>query len=327
MLKHIPVVLMLTLLVGMLPALDLGDQAPSLKSNKTYNTDSGDAIELTDQLGKVVLIDFWATWCGPCIAAMPHMVELHNKYADKGLVIIAHTDSSSTDIAGFIKKNNMAFVVSVASGRGIGDNFDVRGIPRAFLLDTQGKILWEGHSASVKEKDIEKALEKVSPLALRSEIWPSFEPLSENSALATLQNSIAKGKVGSGWVSLEQLLKKEDDNAAEINTIIDTLEKWSKRNLEIIQNLYENGNPLVALEKCEERLKALSKHNSADSLKKLKETIEQSKAYKAGKSFTSLERRLHGKSKKVQQATYTNFAKAYPDTYFGKIAQSKADNL
>ena len=151
-----------------LPALvygvDTGGMAPPLKSTRSYNTKDGKAISLDDFRGSAVLIDFWATWCGPCVSAMPHIQELYAKFNTKGLVVIAHTDSSSQDVGGFIKKKKLDFIFSI--GTEIGKSWGVNGIPHAFLIDPSGKVVWHGHSASVREKDIEKALKNIGAAAV-----------------------------------------------------------------------------------------------------------------------------------------------------------------
>ena len=112
--------------------------------------------ELVLNSDKPVLVDFWATWCGPCVRVMPELIGLHKKYAAKGLVIIGHTDKSSKNVSGFIKNHKIPFIITVGSS--VFKTYGVKGIPHAFLLDTNGVVLWRGHSGSIKTKNIEEAL-------------------------------------------------------------------------------------------------------------------------------------------------------------------------
>jgi thiol-disulfide isomerase/thioredoxin len=73
-----------------------GKPAPGLRQIKGWK--NGGAVKVADLRGKVVLLDFWGYWCGPCIGAMPNLMKLHDKYKDRGLVIVAVHDDSVASI-------------------------------------------------------------------------------------------------------------------------------------------------------------------------------------------------------------------------------------
>ncbi len=120
--------------------------------------------------GKVVLIDCWATWCGPCVASFPKLVEKHQKYAGKGLAVISLSTDKPTDsskVIAFLKKNNATFTnlqmpLDGAAQKGLVEKFAFRNaIPHAVLFNKTGKRVWAGHPmdpelVSLIEKELAK---------------------------------------------------------------------------------------------------------------------------------------------------------------------------
>jgi thiol-disulfide isomerase/thioredoxin len=133
-------------------AAEPGSIAPEFGGKKFFNAPVDAKITLEALRGKVVLIDFWATWCGPCVASIPHLSRLHEQYGSKGLVVIGHTDGSSKNVDGFIKKRKIGYIVS--QGDTLGDAYDVTGIPHVVLVDVTGRIAWRGHPAELKDEVI-----------------------------------------------------------------------------------------------------------------------------------------------------------------------------
>jgi len=134
--------------------LKKGDAFPNLKEFALEGT-------LPDTTGKVVIVDFWASWCGPCKRAMPVLKELHETYHGKGVVIIGVSlDESKADMDGYLKKNPMPFaIVRDAKGK-LGEKAGVEGIPSTFIIGTNGKVI-EAHSgfANSMKKDFSKTLD------------------------------------------------------------------------------------------------------------------------------------------------------------------------
>ena len=105
----------------------------------------GKPVSLADYRGKLVLIDFWATWCGPCIAELPNVKAVYEKYHDKGFEIIGISlDTDEAALRKFIRKNQLPWR-QVFDGKRwetpLVQQYSVRGIPAQFLIDREGRVI------------------------------------------------------------------------------------------------------------------------------------------------------------------------------------------
>jgi peroxiredoxin len=103
----------------------------------------GKTMRLSDLRGKAVLLNFWATWCGPCKIEMPWFVELQNQYASQGLQIVgvAMDDASKEDISKFAKDMNVNYPILIGK-EAVGDQYGgVPALPESFLIGRDGKIV------------------------------------------------------------------------------------------------------------------------------------------------------------------------------------------
>jgi thiol-disulfide isomerase/thioredoxin len=128
-----------------------GDPAPALHVAQWIK---GDAVPAFEQ-GKVYVVEFWATWCGPCIASMPHLSELQERYADKGLTIIGMSSVDSRNTLEQVQKmvaekgDGMGYTVAWDDARKTNEAYmqaaGRNGIPCSFLIDGAGKLAYVGH--------------------------------------------------------------------------------------------------------------------------------------------------------------------------------------
>jgi thiol-disulfide isomerase/thioredoxin len=149
-----------------------GEVAPELSIAKWIDQPP---VKLSDLRGRVVLLDFWATWCPPCIAAFPHLTEWHEKYKDKGLVILGLTryygqaEGQSVDeeyefgfLQRFKKMHRLPYGIAVASNDDNLRNYGVSGIPTAVIIDRHGIIRYVGTgTGGPNEQFVSETLEKL----------------------------------------------------------------------------------------------------------------------------------------------------------------------
>jgi peroxiredoxin len=100
----------------------------------------GARIRLSDHKGKVVFINFWATWCKPCEEEMPGMERLYRAYKDKGLVMlgIALDAEGEKVVAPFVKKHGLTFPIGLDPKMTVGDLYGVWAVPSTFIVDRKG---------------------------------------------------------------------------------------------------------------------------------------------------------------------------------------------
>jgi peroxiredoxin len=125
---------------------------------------AGKPLSIASYKGKVVLVDFWATWCGPCIAELPNVQKAYEKHHDKGFEIIGISlDQDETKLSNFIKQKNMPWQ-QFFDGKGWGNKlaakYGVNSIPATYLLDGEGKIIAKNLRGEELEQAVGKALAK-----------------------------------------------------------------------------------------------------------------------------------------------------------------------
>jgi thiol-disulfide isomerase/thioredoxin len=92
--------------------------------------------------GKVVIVDFWATWCGPCRAAIPHLMELHKTYKSKGFEVVGVSvdQQGPAVVQSFVTEHQIPYTIAMGNAKIVSDFGGIRGIPTAFIISQDGKI-------------------------------------------------------------------------------------------------------------------------------------------------------------------------------------------
>lgn len=155
------------LLAGLLlslPAIQaaaLGDPAPELQISEWTK---GKAVKLAEGKGKTIyVVEFWATWCPPCRTSIPHLTKLQAKFKDKNVVFVGVSNEKATVVKPFVEKqgDKMEYVVAVddnnRTSKAYMGAYGINGIPHAFIVDKEGRVVWHGHPMA----DLEKTLEQL----------------------------------------------------------------------------------------------------------------------------------------------------------------------
>lgn len=145
----------------------LGIIEPSLEHQAlpfTLKDLNGNEVSLSDYKGKAILINFWATWCGPCIQEMPAIEKLYNIFKDKGFVVLAVSiDQGGIDIVkSFVEKHHLTFPVLLDSSHKVWKEYNVTGIPASYLISPKGVV--KGFAIGSREWDSDTAMELIRNL-------------------------------------------------------------------------------------------------------------------------------------------------------------------
>jgi peroxiredoxin len=118
---------------------------------------------LSDLRGKVVLVNFWATWCPPCRKEMPDLETLYERFGPQGLVILGISDEEASKVEPFIRERRVTFPILLDPGRKVNETFVVEGIPKSFVYDRDGKLV----AQSIDMRTQKQFLEMLSKAGLQ----------------------------------------------------------------------------------------------------------------------------------------------------------------
>lgn len=178
---------------------NVGKSAPSIKVSEWV---AGPKIDIPSLSGKAYVIEFWATWCGPCRASIPHINELAQCVQPLGIPVMGLSDESPEEIAPFVKDMDMVYSVGVNSGT---EGLEYRGIPFAAVIGADSKVVWAGHPM---EPGFEEAVfaqvraafpdKTIVELAEKGKLSPMYAALVKNSkseqnaqAIAIIKDTLA----------------------------------------------------------------------------------------------------------------------------------------
>lgn len=143
-------------IIQQMAAVETGREAPDF----TLNTPDGTPLTLSSLRGKCVLLDFWASWCGPCLREAPNVKKVYDRYRDKGFEVLSVSiDEDSSKWVNAIKQHNLDWL-HVSSLQGwkcpVAQLYRITGVPAMFLIDREGKIISTKARGEVLEAEVSK---------------------------------------------------------------------------------------------------------------------------------------------------------------------------
>jgi thiol-disulfide isomerase/thioredoxin len=155
---------LLTLVLLVTNCVAVGTQTGNLAPDFQLQNLDGQTVSLSSLRGNPVMLNFWATWCGPCRAEMPYLQQIHDEWSDRGLVLLAiDLGESSSTVESYLKSNNLSLTVLLDTRQEVGRKYDIRPIPTTFFIDEDGIIQRVKVGAFQSKEQIEQYLVEIMP--------------------------------------------------------------------------------------------------------------------------------------------------------------------
>ncbi|MFC2081775.1 TlpA family protein disulfide reductase [Candidatus Bipolaricaulota bacterium] len=143
------------------PGTPIGYRVGQLAPDFTLPTLAGDSVSLSDYRGRVVVLDFWASWCIPCRLTMPLLDELSRRFPEIVLLGVSLDRSRADAIAYHESREDSQLIAvygSLSAASAVSQTYDVSGIPKTFVIDRNGIVRFADHPANLTEETIESLL-------------------------------------------------------------------------------------------------------------------------------------------------------------------------
>ncbi len=128
--------------------INIGTKAPELNIEEVYYQKTKKNGALPTLKGNIIILDFWAVWCSPCVAAFPENNRLSNKYKDKGVTFIAVTDDPVKNLENFLDKIEVDFYIARDDDGQSFKDYKIKHRPQMYIINRNGNIVYQGHSVT-----------------------------------------------------------------------------------------------------------------------------------------------------------------------------------
>jgi len=266
----------------------VGSRAPEVRAQAWLNAQG--PTTLAGLRGKVVVVEFWATWCGPCLQSIPHIDALAKRWADKGLTVLSLTREDRRTVEQFFRSQNFDPSYIIGCGSNSLSAYGVRGIPRSFVIDPTGAVAWVGHPMSGLDEVVAKMLASVDP--------PTSAPATDpnDAELSTAAEAVSEADYARALAILEDVLKSSADEAR------------SRQASELMARVLEAGDG--KLDEAQSLLKEKKYVEAAELLRGLAEQFADTEVGRKARAKLIALRRQPGASSALQQEQWRQEAEA-----------------
>jgi thiol-disulfide isomerase/thioredoxin len=277
--------------------------------------------------GKIVVVDFWATWCGPCMAEADHMVQVYNQYKDKGLVMIGIDMDRSKDQMIAVAKEKGFVWPQYFDGKvwqtQLATEWGVRGIPATFILSPDGVVLWHGHPAGI-DQQLAEAFAKHPPRLLSPEQTAKVTALLDKAEAALKEAKTADAMAAAAKIPVEA--KSETSLKARIEVVMTQLTGLADASLKEAEAALEAKEFATAIPKLRDVSKLSGVSAATKAAELLKTTLANPEAKAALEASAKAEKEKERADKAAEllaAAQKTQEAKKHEQAYgqFKLIAQ------
>jgi thiol-disulfide isomerase/thioredoxin len=295
----------------------------------------GTPISTTALRGKLIVVDFWATWCGPCMEMVPHMVELNQKYAGKGLQIVGISlDQDRAAMLKTIKEKGMVWP-EYFDGTGWDNKFwkayGADGIPFTILVGPDGKALYAGYPAAGLDQAIEKAFKETPPVMVDPKIVADA-----NESLARIESDIKSGDTKSAIKQMAKIppaARLDGAFAARQDDVQKKLQSAADAMLSNVQAQIDQGKYIDSVARLKELAEVLSGLPQAARAKLMLSGLmakpevraaisDAEKQLKAGDALDVAKKLQAQKKDELAYARFADVVKSFPGTDAASQAQA-----